>query len=319
MEEELISVIVPIFNVEDYLPRCLECIREQTYRHLEIILVDDGSTDGSGRICDEYAAKDPRARVIHQPNTGCWAARNTGQDAATGEYLWFPDGDDYFHKDIVKTMHEAINRTGSDGKKYDLAMVGCKRTVSLDEDIVFAFEPFYSEKSIVEIWESYLHPISNFVVTTMWNKLFRKDSVKGIRTGCYQYAQDCDFVFQVLSKRPSVIFVDNDLYWWIIRPNSAMQSKDYQYVRICCRTRIEYANLMSSMDIACRRYLLEALYISIVLWLDLVGGNDNAKAIRRECRMMISNTWCDYLRCCEIRTFKKRIRRLLKILYKTIF
>ena len=93
---ELVSVIVPVYNIEDYLPRCLACIEMQTYRNLEIILVDDGSTDGSGRICDEFAAKDSRVRVIHHPeNIGLWAARNTGQDAATGDYLWFPDGADY--------------------------------------------------------------------------------------------------------------------------------------------------------------------------------------------------------------------------------
>lgn len=313
MEEELISVIVPVFNVEDYLPRCLECIGAQTYRNLEIILVDNGSTDGSGHICDEYAAKDSRARVIHQPNTGCWAARNTGQDAATGEYLWFPDGDDYFHKDIVKIMHEAINRRGSDGKKYDLAMVGCKRTIDLDHDVAFVFEPSYVEKSIVDVWDSYLHPIMNFVVTSMWNKLFRKTNIKDIRTGNYKYAQDCDFVFQVLNTNPTTIFVDNDLYYWTIRSNSAMQSEDYPLVRILCRTRIEYLSLMSCKVEAGRRYLLEALYNSIVSWLELVNGNDNAKVVRHECREMIRNTWWDYLTCREIRSFQKRLNRILNI------
>ena len=312
--EELISVIVPAYNVEKYLPRCLECLSRQTYRNLEIILVDDGSTDSTGRICDDYAASDPRARVIHhESNIGLWAARNTGQDAAVGEYLWFPDGDDYFHKDIVKTMYEAINRIGSNGMKYDLAMVGCKRTIDLDQDVAFAFEPSYIEKSIVDIWDSYLHPIRNFVVTSMWNKLFRKTSVKDIRTGNYKYAQDCDFVFQVLNTNPTTVFVDNDLYFWTIRSNSAMQSEDYQLVRVLCRTRIEYLSLMSCKVEICRRYLLEALYNSIACWLDLVNGNDDAKAVRHECREMIRNTCWDYLTCIEIRTFKKRFNRILRI------
>lgn len=88
MEAELVSVIVPVYNIRDYLPRCLEAIASQTYRKLEIILVDDGSTDGSGRICEEYAARDSRAKVIHQENQGLLAARNTGQGAATGAYLF---------------------------------------------------------------------------------------------------------------------------------------------------------------------------------------------------------------------------------------
>ena len=80
--QPLVSVIVPVYNVEGYLPRCLSAISEQTYHNLEIILVDDGSTDGSGAICDEFAGNDSRARVIHQPNTGLWAARNAGHDVA---------------------------------------------------------------------------------------------------------------------------------------------------------------------------------------------------------------------------------------------
>ena len=132
--EELVSVIVPVYNIEDYLPRCLSCIEKQSYRNLEIILVDDGSTDGSGRICDEFAAKDSRVRVIHQPNTGCWAARNAGQDAATGEYLWFPDGDDYFHKDIIRVTVEVINRTNAAGDKYDVALFGYEQTSRFDSD-----------------------------------------------------------------------------------------------------------------------------------------------------------------------------------------
>lgn len=105
---ELISVIVPVYNVEAYLPKCLETICHQTYRNLEIILVDDGSTDSSGRICDEFAKKDQRTVVIHQLNQRQWAARNAGLRVATGEYIMFVDGDDYIHLDAVRVMYEAI-------------------------------------------------------------------------------------------------------------------------------------------------------------------------------------------------------------------
>ncbi|MDR3314701.1 MAG: glycosyltransferase, partial [Oscillospiraceae bacterium] len=91
----LISVIVPVYNVEPYLPKCLDSIVSQTYANLEIILVDDGSTDASGSICDAYAAKDERVRVIHQANGGVAAARNAGLDAAVGEYIQFVDSDDW--------------------------------------------------------------------------------------------------------------------------------------------------------------------------------------------------------------------------------
>ena len=109
MNEELISVIVPVYNVEKYLPRCLDSLANQSYRNLEIILVDDGSTDSSGRICDDYAARDSRAKVIHKSNQGAWSARNTGQTASSGEYMLFPDADDYFHPDYIALLYRAIN------------------------------------------------------------------------------------------------------------------------------------------------------------------------------------------------------------------
>lgn len=318
MKEELVSVIVPVYNIEDYLPLCLACIEMQTYNNLEIILVDDGSTDGSGRICEDYAAKDSRARVIHHPeNKGLWAARNTGQDAATGDYLWFPDGDDYFHKDIVKIMYEAINRIGEDGMKYDLAMVGSKRISNSDQDVTFEYELSYTEVNNVMMWDNYVHPtFKHFVVTTIWNKLFRQKSVKGIRTGNYKYAQDWDFVFQLLMTEPRTICVNIDLYWWRIRPKSAMQAEDFPYVSMLCRTRIEYKTLMACENKVYRRYLLEGLYISIALLLERIRGNDHAEAIRRECRKIIGNTWWNYLRCREIRTFNKRARRIIRVCWE---
>lgn len=149
-------MIVPVYNVEEYLSRCLECLSMQTYHNLEIILVDDGSTDNSGRICDDYAASDPRARVIHhESNIGLWAARNTGQDAATGDYLWFPDSDDYFHKDILKIMYEAINSTIVEGERHDLAIVNYLRTWINDENInteILVSPMEMSVESLVNNW-----------------------------------------------------------------------------------------------------------------------------------------------------------------------
>ena len=119
-QDPLISVIVPVYNVEKYLPRCLESIERQTYQNLDIILVDDGSTDQSGALCDAFAQRDVRARVIHQANEGLWSARNAGQRAAKGEFLFFPDADDYFHVDIIRLMYDAICKDGG----YDFAVVG---------------------------------------------------------------------------------------------------------------------------------------------------------------------------------------------------
>ena len=104
----MVSVIVPIFNVEGYLSRCLESIVSQTYSDLEIILVDDGSTDNSGSICDEYAGKDIRIKVIHQENSGLPEARNSGLRVAKGDYIIMPDGDDVLHPQMIENLYNLI-------------------------------------------------------------------------------------------------------------------------------------------------------------------------------------------------------------------
>lgn len=110
----MVSVIIPVYNVEQYLRRCIDSVLAQTYTDLEIILVDDGSPDGSGAICDEYAAKDSRIKVIHQANAGVSAARNAGMDLASGEYLAFIDSDDFIEPEMYEQMLAAAEKTGAD-------------------------------------------------------------------------------------------------------------------------------------------------------------------------------------------------------------
>ena len=108
--ETLLSVIIPVYNVEEYLVKCVESILNQTYRSLEVILVNDGSKDASGSICDKLAAKDPRVKVIHKENGGLSSARNAGMDAATGEYITFVDSDDWIEADAYEHLMALIER-----------------------------------------------------------------------------------------------------------------------------------------------------------------------------------------------------------------
>lgn len=112
MKNPLISIIVPVYNIEEYLPRCIESVLSQTYTNLELILVDDGSKDKSGEICDAYREKDSRVSVIHKPNGGSSSARNAGIKAAKGQYLGFVDSDDYVEKNMYETMVRGIESTG---------------------------------------------------------------------------------------------------------------------------------------------------------------------------------------------------------------
>ena len=111
---DLISVIIPIYNVEQYLKECLESVINQTYRNLEIILVDDGSKDKSGKICDEYKNKDERIKVVHKENGGLSDARNAGMKIATGKYIQFIDSDDFIDKDMIETLYNLIIENEAD-------------------------------------------------------------------------------------------------------------------------------------------------------------------------------------------------------------
>lgn len=112
--DPLISVLVPVYNVEKYLPRCLDSVVTQTYANLEIILVDDGSTDDSGAICDAYAKEDCRVRVIHTVNRGVAAARNRLLDEAKGEYIMFVDSDDYVNTEAIRVLYDRLVLDGSE-------------------------------------------------------------------------------------------------------------------------------------------------------------------------------------------------------------
>ena len=320
--EELISVIVPAYNVEDYLPRCLSCIEMQTYKNLEIILVDDGSTDRTRRICDEFAAKDKRARVIHHPqNIGLWAARNTGQDAAQGDYIWMPDGDDYFHKDIVKIMYEAINQTNTSGEKYDLAIVGHKRTYALDEDVLSEIKPAFVEKKLEEVLEVFVRPTKHYIGRTVWSKLCRKDLIKDVRTGNYKYAQDCDFSLKVYLKSPRIVYVDQPVYYWLYRPSAARFAQDYTIISGQCVVRILYDNFnaMHAGSPSCRIYTLDFMYLSMARLLDLAQGTGYLPSFRREFKKIVRHTGMAYLNCKEIKTFKKRLSKVLKIRFDRLY
>ena len=143
-----ITVIIPVYNVEKYLKEAIEATINQTYKNLEIILVDDGSTDSSGKICDEYAKKDNRIKVIHQENRGMSGARNVGLECATGKYIMFSDSDDTFELNACEKLYNFIEKTNAD------YVVG--NYTNMDEDgtkwekPVFSLDKFHESKLSIE-------------------------------------------------------------------------------------------------------------------------------------------------------------------------
>ena len=158
-----ISVIIPVYNIENEVTRCIDSVMNQSFRDLEIILVDDGSIDNSGSICDEYQQRDVRIRVIHKENGGLSDARNVGMDAATGEYLAFVDGDDWIDVNMYKDMYEYMLEM-----KAEIAV--CRYREINGNDISFS-----GEKKTFSSHEALTHYMMeaqpNLISTSVWTKL----------------------------------------------------------------------------------------------------------------------------------------------------
>lgn len=209
MKIATVSIIVPIYNTEKYLIECLDSIVGQTYKNLEIILVDDGSHDSSGGIADEYAKKDKRIKVIHQKNAGVSSARNTGIAKARGEYLCFVDSDDYIRKDFIKNLVTSI-------RKYNVDTTTTTKLSPIDDKNVKDTEVLDTGKALVRMYYGDLEKSDNGV--QMFTAKILKDN--GIIYDKNQrISEDFNFFAQVLIASDKVAIDHRKMYYY--RPNQS--------------------------------------------------------------------------------------------------
>ena len=210
MRTPLISVIIPVYNVEKYLHRCLDSVIAQTYQNLEIICVDDGSIDDSGKICDQYAVRDARIKVIHQENQGLSAARNRGLDAAEGEYIAFVDSDDYILEDMYKKMLDKLLNYN-----VDLCVCQWQYEFSDGRQVVKRknIDPtIYGRKASLEFARFlYMGNYENGVVVAAWNKLYRRVLLDKIRFEG-RIHEDEAFCGRIMAKNISVYVMEEQFY-----------------------------------------------------------------------------------------------------------
>lgn len=213
----LISVIVPVYKVEKYLDRCVASIANQTYQNLEIILVDDGSPDNCPAMCDGWAAKDSRVKVIHKENGGLSDARNAGMDVAAGAYIAFVDSDDWIHSDYIRQLYWAA-------ASHDADIAACDfRTVyeeMPDNGLPEApsIQPCTPEQAIESMTNN-----SNFRAVA-WNKLYRREVLGKDRYPKGRYHEDEFFTYRILDKARRLVYIDLPLYYYFQRPGSIMSS-----------------------------------------------------------------------------------------------
>lgn len=213
-ETERISVIVPVYNVKPYLERCFDSIAGQSYRNLEILLVDDGSTDGSEKLCEELASRDMRTQVIHKKNGGLGSARNTGIRAASGEILSFIDSDDWIEPEMYKTLTEIMQQ-----KQAQIVACGIKRVTEtgeisyyndrLDERCVYS-----KEEALKEL------PRNERLSNSMCNKLFRRETIEGLSINEQIAYEDNPFTPQCFARAERVAYTAEPFYCYFERQGS---------------------------------------------------------------------------------------------------
>lgn len=216
-ENPLISVIVPIYKVEAYLHECVDSILCQTYRNLEIILVDDGSPDGCGSICDEYAAKDGRVKVIHKANGGVSSARNAGLAAVTGALIAFVDGDDY----VAPNLYERLYGVMAGDPRLDVVYTACVRVPSADNRLHM---DFYPTGTVITGEEMAQGILMDRITSHMWLGLFKRFCWQGIVFPEGRTYEDVAMTFRAFDKVRYVGFVMEPLYFYRINDTSITQT-----------------------------------------------------------------------------------------------
>ncbi len=209
---DLISVIIPVYNVETYLCRCVDSVLDQSYRNIEVILVDDGSPDGCPAICDEYARQDDRVRVIHQENAGLSGARNAGIDAAKGAWLAFVDSDDYLAEDFLSRLYEACVSTGSDMSVCRWEYVRGERIPERGTGEIRV----YSGREML----ANLYTTDGAYYVVAWNKLYRKELFADIRYPLGRIHEDEATTYRIYDKVKRAAYVDASLYGYFVTPVS---------------------------------------------------------------------------------------------------
>ncbi len=229
-----ISIIVPVYNVETYLPRCLDSILQQSFDDFEIILMNDGSTDGSEKICEEYAAKDDRIRLVSQRNQGLSMARNNSLPLTQGKYIAFLDSDDSIHPQLFELTHALAEKEAADMVCFQYKNCTPDEESDRNGRCLSANQVPYKVFTGDEVCFYGLHRRRKKICYNVWSKLYRKKLVDGLQFIPKIRYEDVPFTYAVLARHPKTVLLDEELYYYTVTPNSlsrtlgdAQQIRDY--------------------------------------------------------------------------------------------
>ena len=255
-----ISIIVPVYNTALYLSKCLNSIAAQTFTDFEVLMIDDGSTDGSGEICDRYSQSDSRFIAIHQSNQGVSASRNNGLKQARGNYISFIDSDDYIHPQMLELLYEAI-RKGD----YDLA-IAYYQTVVINKKINFqsivtpCFIDIPVQKAIIGLFGTLGEDMR---LGSCWNKLYKKRVLEDIYFSKFLMSEDLFFNMRVFNRASKIIEVENVLYYYLQHEASAVHQlskrKEEDRINVLYKC-LDFLSLGSDIEACCLLKLYKTLF-----------------------------------------------------------
>lgn len=294
MNNELISIVVPVYNVEEYLEKCVSSIRNQTYKNLEIILVDDGSKDSSGVLCDKIAGEDSRIHVVHKENGGISSARNAGIEIATGKYIGFIDSDDYIDERMFELLYNALIKNNAQMSVCNYSWVD--ETGKVFNSTKLKEASYSSEKILIDCLLDNMAP---WVVA--WNKLYDISVFKEIRYPIGKINEDSFVIHHILNECKIIAIVNETLYMYFQRLGSTLNSP----FRI------------SSMDV------VDSYFDRTEFYLNSKFNNKNEVALKSLLKALSSYHACYHkvkskLITKECKEKNKEIQKKYRLLYKEI-
>ena len=215
-----VSVVVPVYKVEEYLERCLDSLAAQDLDKIEFLLIDDGSPDRCGETCEEYAAKDPRFQVFHKENGGLSSARNYGIDRARGEYIMFVDSDDWVRSDFCRTAYSCAIKNNS-----DLVMF-CHKVVRSPFEATYGRRTDLTEGN--KTWQEAVDLLLGSVNVYSWNKIYKRSLFEGIRYPEGRLFEDQPVTWKLIYKAQNVYFTNEVLYFYYMRGSSIAHQETYK-------------------------------------------------------------------------------------------
>ncbi len=315
MTNPLISVIIPVYNVEKYIRQCLNSIIAQTYTNLEIILVDDGSTDNSGKICDEYAKKDNRIKVIHKQNEGLPSARNVALKVCSGQYVGFVDSDDHISSDMYEYLYNLITENNADISMCNMFIE--KNEQRIKSNIIDTLYKCVTQE------EFFKFPCWRVV----WNKLYRSSLLRNFSfTSGISYGEDTLFLFEVITHSDKMAIGNKQKYYY--RENSSsithkFNKRNMQYLDIEKRI-MDYAKVNNLPQLY--KQALDARMNAAGTWLKQIAEQDieYRESVRQLTNFIRSNL--KYFFACSMKLSKRCFVligcinfTLAKMIYRIIF